>query len=109
MTAPGVGMIVALAYLTGVEATARFARSSSVGAYFGMMPRRYQSGEVDQAGRISKCGDGMVRGLLFEAAKVLLSRSARPNDQMICRRGAARSCDAWARKRRQWPLPVSSR
>ena len=44
-----------------------------------MTPRRYQSGEVDHAGRISKCGDGMVRGLLFEAAKVLLSRSARPS------------------------------
>jgi transposase len=80
MTAPGVGMIVALGYLTGVETPARFARSSSVGAYFGMTPRRYQSGEVDQAGRVSKCGDGMVRGLLFEAAKVLLSRSAKPSD-----------------------------
>ena len=40
----------------------------------------YQSGEVDKAGRVSKCGDGMVRGLLFEAAKVLLSRSAKPGD-----------------------------
>src|SRR5271166_1178030 len=58
----------------------RFARSSSVGAYFGMTPRRYQSGEVDHAGRVSKCGDGMVRGLLYEAAKVLLSRSAKPSD-----------------------------
>jgi transposase len=80
MTAPGVGMIVALGYMTGVETPSRFARSSSVGAYFGMTPRRYQSGEVDQAGRVSKCGDGMVRGLLFEAAKVLLSRSAKPSD-----------------------------
>lgn len=44
-----------------------------------MTPRRYQSGEVDQAGRVSKCGDGMVRGLLYEAAKVLLSRSAKPS------------------------------
>jgi transposase len=78
MTAPGVGTIVALGYMTGVEAPARFARASSVGAYFGMTPRRYQSGEVDQAGRVSKCGDGMVRGLLYEAAKVLLSRSAMP-------------------------------
>ena len=67
-----------LAYMTGVESPARFRRSSSVAAYFGMTPARYQSGEVDRAGRVSKCGDGMVRGLLFEAAKVLLSRSARP-------------------------------
>ena len=80
MTTPGVGTIVVLGYMTGVETPARFARSSSVGAYFGMTPRRYQSGEVDHAGRVSKCGDGMVRGLLFEAAKVLLSRSAKPSD-----------------------------
>ena len=79
MSAPGVGTVVALAYMTGVEDPARFKRSSSVAAYFGMTPRRYQSGEVDHAGRISKCGDGMVRGLLFEAAKVLLGRSSRPN------------------------------
>jgi transposase len=79
-TAPGVGAIVGLAYITGVETPARFSRSSSVGAYFGMTPRRYQSGEVDLAGRISKCGDGMVRGLMYEAARVLLSRSAKPSD-----------------------------
>ena len=78
MSAPGIGAIVVLAYMTGVESPARFRRSSSVAAYFGMTPARYQSGEVDRAGRVSKCGDGMVRGLLFEAAKVLLSRSARP-------------------------------
>jgi transposase len=79
MSAPGVGTVVALAYITGVEDSARFKRSSSVAAHFGMTPRRYQSGEVDRAGRVSKCGDGLVRGLLFEAAKVLLSRSARPS------------------------------
>jgi transposase len=78
MSAPGVGAVVVLAYMAGVESPARFRRSSSVGAYFGMTPARYQSGEVDRAGRVSKCGDGMVRSLLFEAAKVLLSRSARP-------------------------------
>ena len=80
MTAPGVGTIVVLGYMTGVETPARFSRSSAVGAYFGMTPRRYQSGEVDKAGRVSKCGDSMVRGLLFEAAKVILARSARPSD-----------------------------
>lgn len=80
MTAPGVGTIVVLGYMTGVETPARFSRSSAVGAYFGMTPRRYQSGEIDTAGRVSKCGDGMVRGLLFEAAKVMLSRTAKPSD-----------------------------
>jgi hypothetical protein len=78
MSVPGVGAVVVLAYMTGVEDPTRFRKSSSVGAYFGMTPARYQSGEVDRAGRVSECGDGMVRGLLFEAAKVLLSRSARP-------------------------------
>jgi transposase len=50
MSAPGVGTVVALAYMTGVEDPARFKRSSSVAAYFGMTPRRYQSVEVDHAG-----------------------------------------------------------
>lgn len=90
MTAPGVGPIVVLAYITGVETPARFTRSSAVGAYFGMTPRRYQSGEVDKAGRISKCGDGLVRGLLYEAAKVLLSRSAKPSDLQAWGRGLMR-------------------
>jgi transposase len=79
MSAPGVGTVVAIAYMTAIEDPARFRRSSSVAAYLGMTPRRYQSGEIDHGGRISKCGDGMVRSLLFEAAKVLLSRSARPS------------------------------
>ena len=69
---------------------ARFSRSTSVGAYFGMTPKRYQSGEVDKAGRVSKCGDGMVRGLLFEAAKVLLSRSAKPSDLQAWGRALAK-------------------
>ncbi len=99
-----VGTVVALAYMTGVEDPARFKRSSSVAAYFGMTPRRYQSGEVDHAGRISKCGDGMVRGLLFEAAKVLLSRSARPSalktwgEALGKRVGAKKATMAVARK-----------
>lgn len=90
MTAPGVGTIVALVYMTGVETPARFSSSSSVGAFFGMTPRRYQSGEVDQAGRVSKCGDGMVRGLLYEAAKVLLSRSAKTSDLQAWGRALAK-------------------
>ena len=52
----------------------RFARPSGVGAYLGLTQRRYQSGEVDHAGRISKCGDGLTRTYLFEAAGTLLTR-----------------------------------
>jgi transposase len=51
----------------------RFKRSSNVGAYFGLTPRRYQSGELDRTGRISKRGDRLTRLYLFEAASVLLS------------------------------------
>ncbi len=104
MTAPGVGPVVALAYVTGVEDPHRFRSSATVAAYFGMTPKRYQSGEVDLAGRISKCGDAMVRGLLYEAAKVLLSRSCRPSaikswGQSLARRvGAKKATMAVARK-----------
>lgn len=104
MTAPGVGPIVAMAYVTAVDTPARFARSSSVGVYLGMTPRRYQSGEVDKGGRISRCGDGLTRGLLYEAAKVLLTRLAKPSDlqawgRKLARRiGAKKATVAVARK-----------
>jgi len=77
MTVPGVGPITALAFVTAIDDPKRFARSRSVGAYFGLTPRRHASGEVDWSGRISKCGDGMVRSYLFEAAGVLLTRVPR--------------------------------
>ncbi len=74
MTVPGVGPITALAFHTAIDDPDRFRRSRSVGAYVGLTPRRHASGEVDWSGRISKCGDGMVRSYLFEAAGVLLTR-----------------------------------
>ena len=78
MTVPGVGTVVALAFVATIEDPARFGRSSSVGAYLGLTPRRYQSGDVDRAGRILRCGDAMLRSYLFEAANALLRRSTRP-------------------------------
>lgn len=77
MTVPGVGPIAALSFKTAIDAPARFSRSRTVGAYFGMTPRRYQSGEIDRSGRISKIGDRAVRTVLFEAASVLLTRVTR--------------------------------
>ncbi len=74
MTVPGIGPITALAFHSTIDEPCRFKRSRSVGAYIGLTPRRYASGEVDWSGRISKCGDGMVRTYLFEAAGVLLTR-----------------------------------
>jgi transposase len=78
MTVPGVGPLTAISYLTTIEEPRRFRRSQDVGAYLGLTPRRYQSGEVDINGRISKCGDRLTRKLLFEAANVMLSRTSLP-------------------------------
>jgi transposase len=69
--------VVALAYTAVIDDPARFRRSASVGACLGLTPRRYQSGEADRAGHISKCGDSLLRAYLFEAATVLLSRHPR--------------------------------
>ena len=77
MTAPGVGPITALCYLATIDDPARFKKSSSVGAYAGLTTRRYASGETDWTGRISKCGDKMLRSYLYEAANVLLTRVAK--------------------------------
>jgi transposase len=77
MTIPGVGPITALAFKTAVDIPQRFAKSKTVGAHFGLTPRKYNSGEIDYNGRISKCGDAMVRTLLYEAANAMLIRCAR--------------------------------
>ena len=74
MTVPGIGPITALCYRATIDEPSRFKRSRSVGAYVGLTTRRYASGEVDWTGRISKCGDAMLRSYLFEAAGVLLTR-----------------------------------
>jgi transposase len=74
MTVPGIGPITALAFHSAIDDPTRFKRSRSVGAYVGLTPRRHASGEVDWSGRISKCGDRMLRTYLFEAAGVLLTR-----------------------------------
>ena len=77
MTVPGVGPITALCYLATIDDPSRFKRSRSVGAYVGLTTRRYASGETDRTGRISKCGDEMLRSYLYEAANVLLTRVAK--------------------------------
>ena len=75
MTIPGIGPVTAVAYTSAVDDPKRFRKSRSVGAYFGLTSRRYQSGEVDRKGRISKWGDHLVRNYLFEAAAVVLMRT----------------------------------
>jgi transposase len=74
MTVPGIGPITALCFKATIDDPTRFKRSRSVGAYVGLTTRRHASGEIDWTGRISKCGDAMLRSYLFEAAGVLLTR-----------------------------------
>ena len=74
MTIPGVGQLTALAFVAAIDHPSRIHRSRDVGAYLGLVPKRYQSGEVDYVGGISKCGDRRVRTLLYEAANVMLTR-----------------------------------
>jgi transposase len=74
MTTPGVGVIVALTFACAIDDPSRFKSSKAVGAYFGMTPTRYQSGETDYSGRISKHGDDSVRAVLYEAGHLILTR-----------------------------------
>jgi len=74
MTIPGVGPLTALAFTAAIDDPGRFRRSRDLGAYLGLVPRRYQSGEIDYVGGISKVGDRRDRTLLHEAANVMLTR-----------------------------------
>ena len=72
MTVPGVGPLVALTYRSSIDQPYRFTHSRSVGAHAGLTPKRYQSGEIDYDGSISKSGDTMLRVMLYEAAQSML-------------------------------------
>lgn len=74
MTAPGVGAIVALTYRNAIDDPSRFKRSKDVGPWLGLTPTRYQSGEIDRCGHVTKAGDASVRTALYEAATTLLGR-----------------------------------
>ena len=77
MTIPGVGPVVALTYRVTVDVPARFRKSKAVGAVFGLTPAKYQSGENERTGAISRCGDEMMRIMLYEAAQSMLVRTAK--------------------------------
>lgn len=74
MSTPGVGPIVALTYASAIDDPGRFKSSKQVGAHFGLTPKKYQSGETDYTGRISKIGDSSVRTALYEAAHIMLTK-----------------------------------
>lgn len=104
MTVPGVGPLVALTFRATVDVPSRFTRSRTVGAHFGLTPRKFQSGEIDKTGHISKWGDAMMRTALYEAAQVLLTRVRRWSAvkawaaQIARRRGHKKAIVALARK-----------
>ena len=104
MTVPGVGPVVALTYRATVDVPARFRKSKSVGAVFGLTCSRDQSGERDRPGAISRCGDEMMRTMLYEAAQSMLVRSTRWSwlkawaMQIAKRRGIKRAIVALARR-----------
>jgi transposase len=74
MTIPGIGAVVAASFVAAVETPENFTTSRAVGAWIGLTPRRYPSGEVDDDGHISRRGDARLRALLYEAATAMLTR-----------------------------------
>jgi len=74
MTTPAVGAVISLTYWSAIDDPARFKKSKSAGAHYGMTPKRYQSGETDYTGRISKIGDKSVRTALYQAAHLILTK-----------------------------------
>ena len=97
MGVPGIGALSVLAYVSTVEDPARFARSRAVGAHMGLTPRKYQSGEIDRSGRISRCGDALARSLMYEAVK----RGSRLKEWAVAiarRSGSGKARVALARK-----------
>jgi transposase len=104
MTVPGVGALVAVTFTSAIDDPARFRHSRAIGAHFGLTPKKYQSGETDVTGGISKAGDAMVRTALYQAAHVMLTRSGSFSTlkrwalEVARRRGMRRAKVALARK-----------
>jgi transposase len=74
MTTTGVGAVVSLTYASAIDDPGRFKKSKQVGAHFGLTQRKYQSGEIDITGRISKIGDKGVRTALYQSAHIILTK-----------------------------------
>ena len=104
MSAPGVGPLTASAYVATIDDPHRFRRSEQVGAYVGIVPRIYQSGDTAYLGRITKEGDRLLRWLLVEAAHCLLTHTKKDCTlkrwglQLQARKGAGKAKVAVARK-----------
>ena len=101
MTIPG---ITAAAYVATVDSPGRFSNAKDVGAYLGLTPRRYQSGEVDRNGRVSKCGDAMLRAF---SSRLRMHYLREHGINPHCGPGALRSQKEPDRQRRKWQLRES--
>jgi transposase len=82
MTHPGVGPVTAMTFKAEIDDPTRFKKSRSVGAYFGMTPRQYSSGETIKQGRVSKSGSTEMRALLHEAGVVMITRASKQNSKL---------------------------
>jgi transposase len=104
MSTTGVGAVISLTYVAAIDDPARFESSKTVGAHYGMTPKKYQSGETEYDGRISKIGDASVRMALWQAAHVILTRPVKGSAlkswglSIAKRRGMAKAKVALARK-----------
>jgi transposase len=74
MTTPGIGPVIALTYASAIDDPGRFKSSKAAGPHFGLTPKKYQSGETDYTGRISKIGDASVRAALYQGAHAILTK-----------------------------------
>ena len=104
MTTPGVGAMTALHFKAAIDDPMRFTSSRTVAAHFGLTPRRFQSGEMDNAGHISRAGDTDVRSALYSAANSLLINTKRMSPlkawglKLVRQKGRKRATVAVARK-----------
>ena len=104
MSIPGVGPVVSLAFVATIDTPARFRTSKAVGPALGLTPVRSQSGQTERIGRISLCGDALMRTLLFEAAQVMLRRTTKWSwlkawaMKVAQRRGSGKAIIALARR-----------
>jgi transposase len=103
MTIPGVGVLVELTFVAAVDAPERFRSSRAVGLHFELTAKKYQSGETDYSGRISKIGDAGVRTALYEAANVILTRPVRGSDMKSWALAVARRAGP-KKARLRWPV-----
>jgi transposase len=106
MTMPGVGPIVALAFVATVDRVDRFRSAHQLESYLGLVPREWSSSEIQRRGPITKTGNKRMRWLLVQTARAVMRapsrRTTRPlwewTDRIGQRRGGRVAIVALARR-----------